>query len=768
MPEVNIGNGMSHLSRYFLLNYKGVLVTYSLLFFGLFSPFLLPGEVTAPHRQTIEIGATDSSIGGKHIENRMFGDYTNSYIPEISQNLKGAHTGWLTLWTNQNELGRPLYHISGFSVAYPPSLILAGFTDNPWRFITALSLLTCFAAGIFVILYCKEIGIHPVAGLIAGGSLAASPLFMMWLTFPMFSAVWCWSAAILWAVTRLARKMYLLGWSILAFSSYSMLMTAYPQPVVFHAYILAAYGLYLAYRRRQFGRIETGRFLVLTTSALITAVVLALPVYLDLAHIAAESERMAQSPSFFTMFLPTLANLEEVIRFVVLSTVPELFGNPVETTYPLPYDGLSITPLMLFLAVIGLFAAFRQTWGWWLAIAIFVSFTFSHALYEVGVIYLGFNLSPVTPFGSIMLPLTVITAYGADRLVNCSLFERRSQVLFGATGVVMAVIAIGLGFGLSQGAPIRWGMLLTMLFMVTLLSAQHKKTRPVLLVATLIMVMATISFPLMLRQDLASIATTSPLVEKTRAALPAGARFAIVEPGLPVVPPHFNAELGIASVHSSNSLSSRRYTTLINALGGEVGTYGRRNFVISPDYNSTMFWMSNIGLILSPVKLSHENLEYLGEESGVHLHKVISRMGDSLQFSGVAPIDSDIDNLQMGDPRLLPRLASLKQVDQGDSLEFEVSPGPPSVLVLSQKYHRDWQAQVFGPLGWVPAKTTVINGVFQGVLLSENTQRVRLEFKPYVRYAWIAHAFWLLLFATLGFKAWQNKRNAAREGVTTR
>jgi hypothetical protein len=30
--------------------------------------------------------------------------------------------------------------------------------------------------------------------------------------------------------------------------------------------------------------------------------------------------------------------------------------------------------------------------------------------------------------------------------------------------------------------------------------------------------------------------------------------------------------------------------------------------------------------------------------------------------------------------------------------------------------------------GWQPAKTTVINGVFQGVLLSENIQLVRLQF----------------------------------------
>ncbi|MGF6708178.1 hypothetical protein ABIA58_005077 [Pseudomonas frederiksbergensis] len=60
---------------------------------------------------------------------------------------------------------------------------------------------------------------------------------------------------------------------------------------------------------------------------------------------------------------------------------------------------------------------------------------------------------------------------------------------------------------------------------------------------------------------------------------------------------------------------------------------GRWNDTISPDYSSAMFWMSNISLMLSPTKLTHENLEYFffGGGGGVYLYKVISRMGDSLQ-----------------------------------------------------------------------------------------------------------------------------------------
>lgn len=747
-------------------SYRTALFLYILLFCLLTFSYWSNGEVVAPHRQFSELAATDNT-GATQLENRKFSDFTNGYIPEISAHLKGARSGWLTLWTDKNELGRPAYQISGFSPAYFPSWVIAQFTDSPWRFVTVLSLLTCFFAGAFVILFCREIGLRPLAGLIAGISLAASPLFMYWLSFPMFPAVWCWSAGALWGVTRVARKPDLIGWSVLAFSAYSLLMTAYPQPVVFHAYILGGYGLYLAYRKQRLASHAAGQFLAFSATALIAGIALALPVYIDLANLSAESARVAPDPSFFTVVLPKFGSFTDAVRFFVLGTVPELFGNPVGAGFPFSYDGLSVTPVVVFFAVIGLLVTIRKTWGWWLAIAVLCLLAFVHPFYVLGVKHLGFNLSRSTPLGSIMLPLTIIVAYGADALVKRSKPGELSRVVWLATASVLAVIVVGLGFGLAQAIPIRWGMVLVMLTLVGLLAAQHQKTRPVLLIATLVMVLATISYPLMLRQDPAQIATTSLLVEKVRANLPAGSRYAAAAPGLSVLQPNLNAGLGLASVHSYNSLSSRRYHTLIKSLGGEMQTYGRWNGAISPDYNSAMFWMSNISLMLSPMKLTHENLAYLGEKSGVHLQKVISRMGDSLQviYPQTSPV---VDGLHIEDPRLLPRHIPTKLLDQGDLLEFEVTPGAPSVLFLSQKFHRDWKAQAFDQSGWVPAKTTVINGVFQGVLLPQNAQRVRLEFKPYARYAWVAHVFWLILLALIGFMAGKKKWNWVSKGATTR
>lgn len=748
-----------------IASYKQASIYYLAVIILLFSGF--SSYVVAPHRQVLEVGQVGrTNSDDANIENRKFSDYTNAYIPEITEHLTAARSGWLSLWSNNTELGRPLYQISGFSPAYMPSWLIAKVTNSPWRFITVLSLATCFLAGLFILLFARETGLSPIAGLIAGTSLAASPMFMYWLTFPMFPAVWCWSAGALWAVTRLAKRRDLLGWSVLAFSGYSLLMTAYPQPVVFHAYLLGGYGLWLGYHQVRISHRDSLKFLVLAASALVVGAALAFPVYRDLAILSSESARVVPDPSFFTVILPKFASFTELARFFVLSTVPEFFGNPIAPTFPFPYDGLSVTLIVIFFVVVGLLSAFKKTWGWWLAILLLCLLVFVHPLYVLGVKYLGFNLSRSTPLGSIMLPLTVITAFGVDVLAKRTHHREFASVVLCGGLVTLLVIAIGVAYtyGVSKHLPIRWGLLAGMLVVVGLLFAQYDKSRPSLLMLALASVLVMSSYPLMLRQDQAHIAMTSPLVDKVRENLPPGTRYAVTAPGIAALPPNLNATLGLASVHSYNSLSSTRYHTIIKALGGKMQTYGRLNVAITPDYDAAMFWMSNISLILSPGKTEHEKLEYLGAESGIHLYRVVSRMGESLQVHP-PQLDMSSTKLVLDDPRELTRNVPIKILNEVDVLEFEVTPSAPSVFLLSQKYHRDWEAHADTNIGWQAAQTIEINGVFQGVLLPSETHRVRLDFKPLTRYAWIAHVFWFLLLVLTGFKSWQKHRCRALERV---
>ena len=737
-------------------------ILYSIFFLALVWPYWIGGNVISPHRQLAELSLPDTSEAHL-IENQKFSDFTNVYIPRISEQLTGSRSGWLTLWVSKTELGRPAYQICDFSLAYLPSWLISRATKNPWQCITILALGTCFLAGLFILLFAREAGLSPISGLIAAVSFSASPLFMYWLTFPMFPSVWCWSAGALWSITRLGKFNDLLGWSILAFCVYSLLMTAYPQPVVFHSYLLGGYGLWIAWRKAQICHISLFKFLTLAISAVLVGAALVFPVYRDLAIVFSESARGSPDPSFFLASLPKFADFSELIRFFVLSTVPELFGNPVAPSFPFGYDGQSVTIIVVFFAVVGLLTVLQKTWGWWLAILVLCLLTFFPPFYLLGVKYLGFNISRGSPLGHIMLPLTIITAFSIDALAKRPRQKMGyAKVVFFGWLATLLVIGIGIGYGFYQQKTIVWGQGVGMLLISGLLIAQYIKHRPLLLMIALALVLLINSYPLMLKQPPDQISITSPLVEKVRGNLPQGSYYAVASPGLSVLPPNLNVIVGLSSIHSYNSLSSTRYHTLIKVLGGGVQTFGRLNVSISPDYSSPMLWMSNISLILSKGELAHDNLEFLGQESGINLDRVASRMGESLQVS--APeFEIDASKMVINDPRLLKWSSPIKMLDEGDVLEFEVSPSPPSVFLLSQKFHRDWQARTYTDGGWRPAPTVEINGVFQGVLLPSESSRVRLEFKPFVRFAWIAHVFWVLLLILVGFKSWWRYRRRVLE-----
>jgi hypothetical protein len=731
--------------------YPGAAAVYVLFFAALTFPYWLRGEVVAPYRPGWEIGAPAATESGR-IENRKFGDHPRAYIPEITRHFYVAPTndrsrtdrsGWLALWSDQNELGRPLHHVSGFSPAYPPSWLIARVAGSPHRFLTVLSLGTCFLSGLFLLMFCREIGLSPLAGLLAAGGTAASPPMMYWLTFPMFLAAWCWSAGALYGVTRLLRKPDLMGWCVLALSVYSLWMTAYPQIVIHHAYLLAGYSVFLAFRCRQSsGWMPTVRRSAIVVGAVATGGLLALPVYADLAHAASESARAAPDPSFFTAVLPKCDSLWAAARWLILGTYPEVFGNPIASSYPLSYDGLSITPLTTFLALGCLFLRFRATWGWWLAVGVLGCFAWIHPLYEFGVAHLGFNVSRGNPVATMVLPMAIVAACGADAMIRREPSDRRVAWAVGvAAGVTLLVLLAAVAFGRVEGLGIRRTSVVMSLLVVCLLAAQFRRPRPALLAAALAVVAGYVAFPMMLRQDPAETAVRSPLVARVRGHVPPGARFAIAAPGLSVLSPNLNAGLGLPSVHSYNSLSPRRYHALMEALGGEMRDYGRHNLCVSPDYGGAAFWTSNISLVLSPTRLDHPNLDYDGQVGEVHLHRVVSRMGCCLQvpFSGRATPEA----VQVGDLRGLGGYHPARSIDQGDLLQLVVEErAAPSLLILSRKYHRDWRAEALTSSGWADAKTLPFNGAFQGVLLPGGTREARLRFMPSARHAWIAHLFW--------------------------
>jgi hypothetical protein len=254
---------------------------------------------------------------------------------------------------------------------------------------------------------------------------------------------------------------------------------------------------------------------------------------------------------------------------------------------------------------------------------------------------------------------------------------------------------------------------------------------------------AAFAFPLLLRQDPAAMVNDSALLARIRSVLPERARFANVGPTIGVLPPNLNAYFELSSIHSYNSLSSDRYRTLLAALGGEATIYGRWNDSIAPDYDSAWFWMSNIALVLSRERIDDPALEYLGEQDGVHLHRVRESMGFARQIPLTAgePIGDglfiDLRERAGTEPQLV--------ADEGAMLRFEIDSGQHSLLVLSQAFHDDWKAEALEPRGWQGATTIAVNDVFQGVLVPAAATQVRLSFEPAARLAPLSRYVWAVL-----------------------
>jgi hypothetical protein len=745
------------------LTFRSALLIYAALFFALIHPFWMFGEAVAPYRLAAETGPLPAPSA--YIENGKFFDYWHFFIPEIQSHLQAPRSGWLALWTNNNEMGRPLYH-GGFSGAYSPMWVLSTITGNPARLLTLTSLGLCFFAGLFLMLLCKELSLKPLAALIAGGSVAAAPMMMYWLTFPMFLAPICWTAGALYALTRMARRIDLPGGAVLAFSCYSLMMTAHPQGVVFEAYLLAGYLLWAFQQRwKSTGPGAAVKYLGAVGVFGVAGILLSAPNILDIAGTASRSSRLAVDASFFIATLPTIDSIVTLMRTFSIGTFPEIIANPVSPSFPLPYDGMSITPVILFLALFSLLRCLRQTWGWWLAIIIVCAFAFVHPLYAFGVRHLGFNLSRGNPLETLILPLAIVSAYGVNALTTQAPF-RTATVKLSILGTTVSFIAV-LCFYWTAGMNIRWDIAAAMLAVILLLAGCLVGwLRSFALIAALVLTGACTAFPMMLRQPAPDLIRNSDQVKRVIAATPTGTRVAFIAPGADVLLPNSNSIFGVASVHSYDSLSPHQYQALLRELGGETEQYGRWNSMIAPDFGSHIFWMSNIGLVISPTSILHPNLERFGVEGTLQLHRVRDSMGCCLQSptatkAGPGGISSTTRE----------GIRPVKTTDQGDVLEFEVHnyPDTDSVLTLSQQYHHDWRASVRTASGWQAASTVPVNGVFQGVVIPAKSELVRLQFMPFVRFAWIAHVFWVIvmLMAVLGHYRHRRLPEAVRSSRPT-
>ena len=730
------------------LNHRTAGLGYLALFGFVALWFGIGGKVIAPHVQDIELGLPASPASAA-IQNRKFNDFFLNYIPELQQQLTSPRSGWIATWSNLNEIGSPLYHTEGLSPAYPPTWVLTRLSDDPIVVITVLVLLTAFLGGAFAFLLAKEWGLHPLASLSAALLLISAPMIAYWATFPMYFAVYCWGTGLMWGFQRATKRRDAGGWLALALCSYALLMSVYPQMIVQHAYLLAAWSGVILWRvaRDQGGR-RAAALAAYGVSAVAVGTALALPVFLDLSLAAKESARLNVPASFYTALFPHISSWQDAAGWLATTAVPDLFGNPSSPDYPFVYNGRSVVPWASLLALSGIPFSLRKTWGWWLAVAICVVLAFDRPLYHFAVAHLGFGFSRSNPLAVVVLPMTWLAALALDGMLRrrerpwagpqaTANAARTARVV--AFAACLGILACAYALALATGQALRGERVLLLASSLLACAALWGRYPALSAVVGGALAVFAYSWPLVLVQDLSAIHRTSPLVEAIRTHLPQGSRYAWVSDPT-TLPPDVNAEVNLATIHTYDSLSPKSYQALIVQLGGTTSVFGRHNSWIKPPAASAELQLSDIGLFLSSKRLAEVLGAPVAVVGGVFIYPNTQRIGSWMSI----PLDdaqADGQGYLVAQPTLARRLPAKKVRDLGDEMEFVVTGSAPALLVLSQKFNAQWLAEWGTGNIWHSAPSVRVNGFFQGVVVPQQAQRVRLSFRPWARYAWFAHVF---------------------------
>lgn len=743
------------------MTYKRALILFLFIQVLYFSPVLFKGEVIFPHSNDIETFGTEIS-NGEYVGNRKFTDNSYCYIPEIDQQLHGDHRAWISTWNPYTQLGRPTQHLSGFSKAYLITHLLSVFIKNPFVFYTVLAMLTVILTGLFFFLFLKALDLHPLACLSASLGLSLGIYVSYWLTFVMFISTLCWTLCLLWLITTfINNKRSFAVMAGISFATYSLLMTGYPQTIILEMYLIAGFLITRLLRSDVCAKDKAYNGLMLLVPIL-SGFAMASPALLDLIINAKRSARLSAGEGFFIAVLPRISSFKDLSTF--LTSIFDAFwlGNPIRPDYPMSFNALSFTPLYFCLLLLSFtYGQWRRLWGWQSFAFICLMATIWPPLYLFMFKYMGFHLSRSQLLGGAIIPGFILGAHSIDHILKGGVKKGSHQYLI----LLGPLLIMGLSGYLMwtdrwYGFDVKY-IVLDVFIVVGVIWFAIKRRAEVLM-AMVILSVALYGYNVMLVQPINEINTASPLVNKVKYITKGVYRYAKAGQGMEtILASNEESLLGIRSIHSYDSLSSRNYQRLALKFS-RVGTMdmGRHFNTIDADLklDDKSFSYLGINCILS----KNKNLK-----SGF-LKKVDYYNGIQIYGTKVSPVlIAQVDNFRHRNgkqgvivDRPLDKFTKLEpeQKNYDDFMSFKIRPKPqPTILFLSQQYHPQWVAHTKGD---TRLKTVIINDFYQGVVLPPHATEVSLEFNPYVLWSWIPQVTYIVVaISLLSIKLWQLRQN---------
>ncbi|MEY3991100.1 MAG: hypothetical protein RI985_2181, partial [Chloroflexota bacterium] len=662
---------------------------------------------------------------------------------------------------------RPTKHITGNTPANIYTWLIYQLSDDPYVISFIMSVSLTWFAGLFVLLIGREWHITPLATCLGAIVMVSMPYVQYWATFPMHIATICWSAGLLYGGIRLIHNNTFTNWVIVTLGIYMLLMLGYPQAVVFALAIVGGY-LVIESIKRQRALIP---FVIRMLSAGITALILVAPAYLDLYDIYQRSARANVTNEFYLLHIQRIDSWLGAAVYTSANLVPQLFGNPGSRGFVFEYDGAGISPWYGLCVLIALIGRWRTSWWWGLSIIALIVLTLSPSAYLTFVEAIPLlRISQWAPLWSAVLPIVLCVMWAIDTLMTSPPPRLAWVTMLWCTGI------FGVVFGASAVATtleitlVSWhiGLIAIMLFgMIGLAWLPAQRTW--IIVGLTILTIAVYSMPLQRRQPADAVVTTSDLTTAITQHIPPQSRFANLSVELNhLMPPNFNTLHQIASIHTYHNFIGTPYQQALGQLGGKLVTYGRINGTIAPDIDGTMFWMSNIGMVMSHQPLTHPNLTSVATVGDAYLSTTVTRMGSSWR---IPVVDNNASDIRIDDHRTRPSLPIIRHVDGGDRINITVEVLPHATLiVISEQFSPAWQAQVFDGDSWQMARTVTVNGAFLGVIMPKNTQDIQLTYTTPVQWMWLSHLVWGLIGCGVLVVNWRRGQHlvSSLRSITTR
>jgi hypothetical protein len=748
------------------VTHKTALVLLAGLVLAFFFRVAFLGHVVFPHDNAAELGlAADENTD--RLGSQRFTDVGLVYIPSVHQQLNGDRSGWLVTWDPHVELGKPANQLAGLGKAFLPMHVVSFLTNDALTAYTLMVVLAVLASALFSYLFFKELGLAPAACFVGAAGLGVGFFVGYWLTFGVF--VWgiAWTMALLWGIERYAMKPGVGRFLWVAFAVHALFLSAYPQAIVWNAYIIVGYTLSRAFALRPTWGRRLALALALGAAALVGLASVA-PVYLDLALEAKRSGRAELNPNFFVSALPKFESLADV-GFYLRRMYDDLwYGNPVDHSHVhvrRGMKGLCFTP-----AFLGLFAAcfagglYRRVWGWLLFVGVTAVMTVWPGLYTFGIEHLGLSFSRWLPLGAAWIPIMVLSAYSVDRIVREG---ERGRSVGSALAAVPALLAL-VGILTVSESP-DWALVGVSMGLSLCVVLFVWSRKPLWVLVAVVAGTLHYGLRISLTRPPEEVNVESPIVDDLRTLTQGKRRYAVVDHRTPFLRPNIHSWLGLRTIHTYDSLSPREYREWAIRLNGEGDKIpGRTEWQLRK-------LLPSFGRVFSQIKPSQELVSPMLSYAGVSL--VVSQL--DLDVSGMNEVANGLYMLER-EPLLEAQVVAYREAgpgevtvdgflpdvqrhsvervrDVGDEQSYATTPvDTETVLFISQQLHPYWSARSGGR----ELETVRINGLYQGVRLPPGTSEVELRFLPLARWAWVPQlAFVLaLIVCVVGGRSKQSSR----------